>query len=53
MSEDTKKRYLFSLIVVNLLSSPILQVEQQKVTVFYFLILFIQRFVGCTGYTVG
>ena len=35
---------------MNLLSSSILQVEQQKVTVFspYFLILFMQRFVGYT-----
>ena len=35
---------------MNLLRSSILQVEQQKVTVFspYFLILFMQRFVGCT-----
>ena len=41
VSEDTKKRYSFSLIVVNLSSSPILQVEQQKVTVFSLLFNFI------------
>ena len=45
-----QKTLFTPLIVVNLLSSSILQVEQQKVTVFspYFLILFMQRFVGYT-----
>ena len=39
-----KKRFLFSPIVVNLLSSSILQVEQQKVTGF-FPTVFMQLFV--------
>ena len=47
-----QKTLFTPLIVVNLSSSSILQVEQQKVTVFfpYFLIFFMQRLVG---YTVG
>ena len=45
-----QKTLFTSLIVVNLSSSSILQVEQQKVAVFspYFLILFMQRFVRYT-----
>ena len=50
LSEDKRKWFLFSLIVVNLLSSSILQAEQQKVTGFFPTFLCYSCNVLFTGY---